>query len=100
MGSHHPTMKADGCEDQSNHPVILSLWKVTKIYLPLILSVGFIGNILILFVISKIKSCFHRLLICLALFDLLFVVLELVAYLTVPWEESFYRLNQPQTILA
>ena len=59
------------CEDFSNDSRILGIDSFREIYLPSISVVGFIGNILTLFVLRKMKDCFHRLLFALALCDLI-----------------------------
>ena len=59
------------CEDFSNDSTILVLESFRKSYIPTISIIGCLGNILSLFVLSKIKDCFHRLLFVLALVDLM-----------------------------
>jgi hypothetical protein len=61
----------ESCEDFSNDSRILGIDSFREIYLPSISVIGFIGNILTLFVLRKMKDCFHRLLFALALCDLI-----------------------------
>lgn len=62
---------AEICEDFSNDSTILVIESFRKSYIPTISVIGCIGNILSLFVLAKIKDCFHRLLFVLALVDLM-----------------------------
>ena len=59
------------CEDFSNDSTILVIESFRKSYIPTISIIGCVGNILSLFVLAKIKDCFHRLLLVLALVDLM-----------------------------
>ena len=59
------------CEDFSNDPTILIIEGFRKSYIPTISVIGCVGNILSIFVLAKIKDCFHRLLFVLALVDLM-----------------------------
>ena len=59
------------CESISNNSVILAIDTFREFYLPSISVIGFIGNILSLFVLRKMKDCFHRLLFALALCDII-----------------------------
>ena len=59
------------CEDYSNSSTISGIDSFREVYLPSISIIGFFGNILSLFVLRKMKDCFHRLLFALALCDLI-----------------------------
>ena len=59
------------CEDFANDSTILAMDTFRSFYLPTISVIGFIGNILTLCVLLKIKDVFHRLLLFLTLCDLL-----------------------------
>ena len=59
------------CEDFSNNSLILAIDSFREFYLPSISVIGFIGNILSLFVLRNMKDCFHRLLFALALCDII-----------------------------
>ena len=68
----------ESCEDFTNDSTILVIEGFRKSYIPTISIIGCVGNILSLFVLAKIKDCFHRLLFVLALlprFLLLLLVL-------------------------
>ena len=59
------------CEDFSNDSTILAIDNFREVYLPSISVIGFLGNILSLFVLCRMKDCFHRLLFAMALCDLI-----------------------------
>ena len=61
----------NSCEDFSNHSLILAIDSFREVYIPFISSIGLIGNILSLFVLRKMKDCFHRLLFALAVSDII-----------------------------
>lgn len=64
-------MNSTLCEDFSNHTTVEAMESFRKWYIPTISLVGCIGNFFSLFVLFKIKDCFHRLLFGLAICDLI-----------------------------